>query len=178
MTDELLVKGCLRGEARRQQALYDKYKVNMFMVCLRYASNRAEAEDFLQDGFMQVFKDLHQFDAERGNLQAWMRRVMVNTALQHLRKKRIAFVGSDISVFANEAPYGEDIISMLSAKEIVQLIQLLPEGYKVVFNLFMIEGYSHQEIADMLGISENTSKTQLRKARLALQQKVADLVSA
>ncbi len=150
----------------------------MFMVCLRYAPNRAEAEDFLQDGFMQVFRDLHQFDPEKGSLPAWMRKVMVNTALQHLRKKKLAFVDYDVSVIENKALYDEDIISMLSAKEIVQLIQQLPEGYKVVFNLFMIEGYSHQEIAGMLGISENTSKSQLRKGRLALQQKVSDLVSS
>ncbi|MCB0518138.1 MAG: sigma-70 family RNA polymerase sigma factor [Lewinellaceae bacterium] len=178
MTDELLVKGCLRGDPRRQQALYEKYKVGMFMVCLRYAVNRAEAEDFLQDGFMQVFRDLHQFDPQKGTLHAWVRRIMVNTALQHLRKKRVAFADADVSVFADRAPIEEDIISMLSAKEIVQLIQQLPEGYKVVFNLFMVEGYSHQEIAGLLGISENTSKTQLRKARLSLQQKVVDLVSA
>lgn len=177
MTDELLVHGCLRGKPRYQQALYEKYKVEMFTVCLRYASNRAEAEDFLQDGFMQVFKDLHQFDAEKGSLQGWVRRVIVNKALQHLRKKRLEYADGDISDLANLLPGEENIISMLSAQEIVQLIQQLPEGYRVVFNLFMIEGYGHQEIADMLGISVNTSKSQLRKARLALQQTIKELIS-
>lgn len=127
---------------------------------------------------MQVFRDLQQFDAARGSLQGWVRKVILNKVLQHLRKKRLQFVSGDISEYANQLPGHENIISMLSAQEIVQLIQKLPEGYRVVFNLFMIEGYSHQEIADELGIAVNTSKSQLRKARLALQQKVTELVSA
>ncbi len=179
MTDELLVSGCLRGDARHQQALYEKYKVEMFMLCLRYSKNRAEAEDFLQDGFMQVFRDLHQFDVAKGSLQGWVRKVVLNKVLQQLRKKKLQFAPADVSDFANLLPaQGENILSMLSAKEITQLIQELPEGYKTVFNLYMVEGYSHQEIADTFGISVNTSKTQLHKARLALQQKVTDLISA
>lgn len=178
MTDELLVNGCLREDPRQQRALYDKYKVEMFMLCLRYAKDRAEAEDFLQDGFMQVFRDLGQFDTQKGSLQGWIRKVVFNKVLQQLRKKRVAFAPGDVSDFAHLAPSDENIISMLSAKEITQLIQQLPEGYRMVFNLFMVEGYSHQEIADTFGISVNTSKTQLYKARLALQQKITDLVSA
>jgi RNA polymerase sigma factor (sigma-70 family) len=179
MSDELLVKGCLRGEPRYQQTLYDKYKVEMFMLCLRYSKNRAEAEDFLQDGFMQVFRDLHQFDLEKGSLQGWVRKVVLNKVLQQLRKKKLQFAPADVSEYANVLPMqAENILSMLSAKEITQLIQDLPEGYKTVFNLYMVEGYSHQEIADTFGISVNTSKTQLHKARLALQIKVTDLISA
>lgn len=178
MTDELLVNGCLRNEPQYQQALYKKYRVEMFTLCLRYAKTRTEAEDFLQDGFMQVFRDLRQFDHTKGSLQGWVRKVMVNKALQHLRKKRLQYAYDDVSEYANQVPGDENIISMLSAQEIVMLIQQLPEGYKVVFNLFMIEGYSHQEIADMLGIAVNTSKSQLRKARLALQKKISELISA
>lgn len=178
MTDELLVRGCLRKEPRYQQALYEKYKVEMFTVCLRYASDRTEAEDFLQDGFMQVFKNLNQFDSARGSLQGWVRKVIINKSLQHVRKKKLPFTNNDVSDFANQIAGDENIISMLSAKEIVLLIQQLPNGYKVVFNLFMIEGYSHQEIADQLNITVSTSKSQLRKARLALQQKITELVSA
>ncbi len=179
MSDEFLVKGCLREEPRHQQTLYDKYKVEMFMLCLRYSKNRAEAEDFLQDGFMQVFRDLHQFDLEKGSLQGWVRKVILNKVLQQLRKKKLQFAPADVSDYANMLPVqGENILSMLSAKEITQLIQELPEGYKAVFNLYMVEGYSHQEIADTFSISVNTSKTQLHKARLALQQKIIDLVSA
>lgn len=149
------------------------------MLCLRYAKNRAEAEDFLQDGFMQVFRDLHQFDALKGSLQGWVRKVVLNKVLQQLRKKKLQFAPADVSDYANLLPVqGENILSMLSAKEITQLIQDLPEGYKTVFNLYMVEGYSHQEIADTFGISVSTSKTQLHKARLALQQKVTDLISA
>lgn len=178
MTDELLVNGCLREDPRSQQALYDKYKVEMFMLCLRYAKNRVEAEDFLQDGFLQVFRDLRQFDSAKGSLQGWVRKVILNKVLQHLRKKKLPFASADVSEYANLLPGSENILSMLSAQEIVHFIQQLPEGYKVVFNLFMIEGYSHLEIAEMLGISVNTSKTQLHKARLTLQQKVTDFVSA
>ncbi len=178
MTDELLVNGCLREDSRYQQALYDKYKVEMFLLCMRYAKGRAEAEDFLQDGFMQVFRDLRQFDANKGSLQGWVRKVLVNKILQQLRKKKLQFVCADVSDYSNQLPNNEDILSMLSAKEIVQLIQRLPEGYRVVFNLFMVEGYSHQEIAEQLGVSENTSKSQLHKARHALQRSVNDLISS
>lgn len=178
MTDELLVNGCLRDDARYQQALYDKYKGEMFMVCLRYAKNKAEAEDFLQDGFMQVFRDLRQFDAAKGSLQGWVRKVVVNKVLQHLRKKKLQFAGADVSDFSNHLPNNEDVLSMLSAKEIVQLIQQLPDGYRVVFNLFMVEGFSHQEIAEQLGVSESTSKSQLYKARQALQRSVTELISS
>lgn len=178
MTDELLVKGCLRNDPHYQQALYKRFRAEMFTLCLRYAKSRAEAEDFLQDGFMNVFKDLRQFKVDKGSLRGWIRKVMVNKALQHLRKKRLLYANDDVSEYANQIPGDENIISMLSAQEIVQLIQQLPEGYKVVFNLFMIEGYSHQEIADMLGISVNTSKSQLRKARLALQKRITELISA
>lgn len=177
MTDELLVTGCLRDDSRYQQALYDKYKVEMFMLCLRYAANRAEAEDLLQDGYMQVFKDLRQFDASRGSLQGWVRKVVLNKVLQHLRKKKLLFSNAEIGDMANHLPDQEDILSELSAKDIVQLIQRLPEGYRVVFNLYMVEGYSHQEIADLLGSSVSTSKTQLYKARQALQRSVAELFS-
>jgi RNA polymerase sigma factor (sigma-70 family) len=178
MTDELLVNGCLRGEARYQQALYDKYKVEMFMVCMRYAKSKAEAEDFLQDGFMQVFRDLAQFDTTKGSLQGWVRRVVVNKVLQHLRKKKLQFAGADVADYSNQLPNNEDVLSMLSAKEIVQLIQQLPEGYRVVFNLFMVEGYSHQEIAEQLSIAESTSKSQLHKARHALQRRITELISS
>lgn len=179
MSDELLVSGCLRGDARHQQTLYEKHKVEMFMLCLRYAKNRAEAEDFLQDGFMQVFRDLHQFDKEKGSLQGWIRKVILNKVLQQLRKKKLQFALADVSDYANMLPSeDENIISILSAKEITQLIQNLPDGYKAIFNLYMVEGYSHQEIADTFGISVSTSKTQLHKARLSLQQRVTDLISA
>lgn len=178
MTDKLLVNGCIRHDAHYQQTLYKKYKVEMFMLCLRYTKNRVEAEDLLQEGFIQVFKDLAQFDSAKGSLQGWVRKVVLNKALQHVRKKRLQFADGDISNFANQVPKNEDIISMLSAQEIILLIQELPMGYQVVFNLFMIEGYSHLEIAERLKISVNTSKSQLRKARLTLQQKITELVSA
>ncbi len=178
MTDELLVNGWLREDSRYQQALYDKYKAEMFMVCMRYAKSKAEAEDFLQDGFVQVFRDLHQFDTVKGSLQGWVRKVVVNKVLQHLRKKKLQFASADIADFPNQLPNNEDVLSMLSAKEIIQLIQQLPDGYRVVFSLFMLEGFSHQEIAEQLNISESTSKSQLHKARHSLQRSVNELISS
>lgn len=178
MTDELLIAGCLRQDPRLQESLYQTYRVELFTVCLRYASHRAEAEDYLQDGFAQIFRDLKQFDASRGSLSAWMRKVLLNKILQQLRKKKLNFVSLDGADCAAEIPADDRIISALAAKEIVEAIQRLPNGYRLVFNLFLVEGYSHQEIAKQLGISENTSKSQLRKARLALQQYLIEFLSA
>ena len=109
----------------------------MFMLCLPYAGNRMEAEDFLQDGFVQVFKDLHQFDAVKGSLQGWVRKVILNKCLQHVRKKKLQYVNDDIGEMSNQLPTNENVISMLSAKEITLLIRKLPEGYRMVFNLFV-----------------------------------------
>ena len=113
----------------------------------------------------------HQFDARKGKLRTWVKRVIINSILQQLRKRKIQFAQVDINDLANYVVSDENVLAMLSAKEITQLVQQLPEGYRIVFNLFMIEGYSHKEIAQQLNITTNTSKTQLRKARLALQKR-------
>ncbi len=168
---EQLVKGCLRGDRHSQRSLYEQYKVPMFRLCLRYAKDRHEAEDLLQEGFIKVFSDLHQF-SHRGALGGWIRRVMVNVALQHIRKNKQLFTTIEIESIGDNHATDEIIFSELGAKNLTKMIQQLPPGYRTVFNMYVIEGYSHKEIADQLSISENTSKSQLSKAKASLRKRL------
>jgi RNA polymerase sigma factor (sigma-70 family) len=172
-TDQDLVQGVLRQSSAHQVALYDKFSTPMFRVLLRYARDRSEAEDMLQDGFIRVFRDMNQFRGD-GALGGWVRRIMVNTALSHLRKQRdfIRDVG-DYMPFENNLRTEEDFASNMDAQRLMQLLQELPPGYRAVFNLYAIEGYSHEDIADELGISVGTSKSQLFKARDFLKKILA-----
>ena len=151
------------------KALYEQYKVPMFRLCLRYAQDYPEAEDMLQEGFIQVFKDLHQFNAS-GPLGGWIRRVMVNKALQIIRKRKRLFSTVELQEAAEQESTNEDVFAQLNAKALTKLIQQLPAGYRMVFNMYVIEGYSHSEIAELLGISASTSKTQLFKAKASLRK--------
>ncbi len=166
--EEHLVKACLNGDREAQRALYEQFKVPMFRLCLRYAKDRHEAEDLLQEGFIRVFSDLHQF-RHRGALGGWIRRVMVNVALQHLRRQHRQVPTTDLEAVAFAQASDQDIIGELSAKNLVRFIQQLPPGYRAVFNMYVLEGYSHKEIAEKLGVSVNTSKTQLFKAKAMLR---------
>lgn len=170
MTDALL-KGLRNGERVAQKALFDKLKASMYAVCLRYMPTNFEAEDVLLTGFAKVFSEIHRFD-EKGPLEAWVRRIMVNQALQELRRKRMLFVQVNES---EEVPASEVPDVHLAVEDLMQLINKLPQGYRAVFNLYAIEGYSHQEIATLLGISEGTSKSQLSRARLLLQQQLQEV---
>ena len=164
-----LIAGCLNGKRPYQKALYEHFAGKMFTICLRYAKERTQAEDFLQEGFIKVFGKLKQYSGG-GSFDGWVRRIMVNTALEHLRNQR---------TMVEEAPLDDDfeisssanILEGLAAEEIINLIQDLPLGYKLVFNLYVLEGYSHKEIAKELGITEGTSKSQLNRARAILQKK-------
>ena len=169
LSDEKLVNGCLRGESSFQRALYEKYKVQLFRVCLRYAKDRPEAEDMLQDGFIKIFSDLHQF-SRQGPLGAWLRRVVVNVALQHLRKKKKLIADVEMDQISDDYKVDAAVFSEMNLKALTKLIQQLPTGYRVVFNMFVIEGYSHKEFAEQLKISENTSKSQLSKAKATLRR--------
>ncbi len=173
--DRNIVKACLKGIPSAQRNLYEQYKVPMFRICLRYAQDRSEAQDMLQDGFIKVFTDLHQFKFN-GALGGWIRKVMVNTALQHLRRKKDLFVDTDIGHLANKYQTGEVIISNINAKALTKLVQELPTGYRTVFNMFVIEGYSHSEIAEHLGITVSTSKTQLFKAKSQLRKMLENIM--
>jgi len=169
IADDKLIKGSLRGDEKMQRALYEKYKVQMFRICLRYAIDRSEAEDILQDGFIKIYTDLHQYSF-KGPLGGWMRRVMVNAALQHIRKNKRRLQTAEIKEAIHKYTQDHTVYDNLNAQELTNMIQKLPEGYRVVFNLYVVEGYSHKEIAQMLKISESTSKTQLFKAKKALRK--------
>lgn len=170
LTDHELVQGVLEGSPTHQAALYQQYSVPMFRVLLRFARDRAEAEDMLQDGFVRVFRDLKQFRGD-GALGGWIRRIMVNTALSQLRKQR-DFIRdtSDFSPFENMFRTEEDFAANMDVETLLTYLQKLPPGYRAVFNLYAIEGFSHEEIANQLGISIGTSKSQLYKAREYLKR--------
>jgi RNA polymerase sigma-70 factor, ECF subfamily len=144
----------------------------MFTVCLRYGKDRHEAEDILQEGFIKVFSSLHQFRNE-GSLEGWVRRVMVTTALQRLRSRTPLHAVLPVEAsHSSDIPGAEMIESRLSTKELLLLVQSLPPVYRSVFNLYVFEGYRHKEIAAMLGVSENTSKSNLYDARQWLKEKI------
>lgn len=169
LSDYDLVSGVLRRDGKCEEALYRRYQMRMFGVCLRYACDRQEAEDMLQEGFIRVFADLRDFRFE-GSLEGWVRRVVVRVALRFLKRKR-AFIplephGAD---WEAELP-DEDVISSLdSYGKAMDLMGQLPPGYRTVLNLYAVEGYAHEEIAGLLGISVGTSKSQLFKARQMLR---------
>ena len=173
MLDEnKVIKKCLRNNAKAQKALYDLHKVKWFMICLRYSPNKAEAEDMLQEGLISVFKELIQYDPKRAAFSAWSNKIMVNAALQHLRKWKKLNFDQNIDDFQNQITQIEDVYDHIGAKELNSMVQNLPDGYRVVFNLYVMEGYKHREIADMLSISENTSKSQLLKAKKMLRNQL------
>lgn len=170
-----LIRRCLAGNPAAQRELYEAFKVPLFRVCLRYAKDRSEAEDMLQDGFIKIFQDLKNYRGT-GVFAGWMRKVMVNTALQHLRKQKKMFPSIDLQEVHDQFETDEDIHSDLNAKALTQLVQQLPAGYRAVFNLYVIEGYSHQEIAQQLGITTSTSKSQLFKAKASLRGLLEKLI--
>lgn len=172
--EALLVEGCLAGESRAQEKLYQKYARRMFAVCCRYAKDDDTAADILQDGFIRIFHALPSFRKE-GSLEGWIRRIMVNTALEYHRKNAGVHLVYD-SEEKDHVPSDADTSGNLDAEELLKLVQALPSGYRTVFNLYAIEGYSHKEIADLLGISEGTSKSQLARARSMLQLKLVALM--
>lgn len=145
----------------------------MYAVCLRYARNTSDAADILQEGFIKVFTKLEQFQFQ-GSFEGWVRRIMINTALRAYQRQRF---DSESSGYENlpESPVDPDALSALSEAELLRLINRLPDGYRVVFNLVAIEGYSHAEVADMLGIQESTSRSQLTKARRWLAEQLESL---
>jgi len=167
-----LAKACLKKDVAAQKQLYSRYKLPMFSICLRYSNDRMEAEDILQEGFLKVYRDLHQYKPAKAPLGAWIRRVMINTALENIRKKRRIPYFDDINDYNESIEFNAGIFEELGRKELVELIQTLPNGYKTVFNMYVVDGYTHKEIADRLSISENTSKTQLFKAKRALAKLV------
>ncbi len=173
-SEEKLIRDCQRGHAGAQRDLYNKYSRKMLGVCLRYVNRQAEAEDVMIEGFMRVFDKIGQFKFE-GSFEGWVRRIMVNEALGYLRKNKSIFLSVDVEEVHNEPATFHVDGDALAAEDLLRLVQELPPGYRTVFNLFALEGYSHEEIANTLGISENTSKSQLSRARALLQKQLAAL---
>jgi RNA polymerase sigma-70 factor (ECF subfamily) len=159
-----------------QEELYNRFSGKMYAVCLRYSNNADDAQDLLQEGFIKVYRNLHRFRAE-GSFEGWVRRVFVNSSIEHFRKKSVQL--SSVSEREEEGIGDNDITALdtLAEKDIINLISELSPGYRTVFNLYVVEGYSHGEIAGLLGISEGTSKSQLARARGVLQKKVAQYLS-
>lgn len=167
-----LIQACQKQKPQAQRELYHRFAPAMLAVCFRYARNREEAEDVLQDGFVKVFQKIHKFD-DKGSLEGWIRRIMVNTAIDHLRKEKHYQHQLEINEAITEE-VTENALDHLEAEALLGLIQSLPTGYRVIFNLYGIEGYSHAEVAEQLGISESTSRSQYTRARALLKQKVRE----
>lgn len=173
MTEHELIKGCIRKDATCQRQLFELYAGKMLTVCLRYATDTSEAEDMLQEGFIRIFSYIHQFKFE-GSFEGWLRRIIVNSALKQLQKKRINF--KEITDHDEAAPRLEPYAyANLGEVELMKLINSLPDGYRVVFNLSVIEGYSHEEIAQLLNVQPSTSRSQLVKARKMLQNQISEM---
>ncbi|MEO9533556.1 MAG: RNA polymerase sigma factor [Crocinitomicaceae bacterium] len=169
MTDEDLVKECVSGNAIAQKKFYDLFARKMMGVCLRYSNDYEEAQDILQDGFVKIFNKLPAFES-KGSLEGWVRRIMVNTALDAYRKAKKHQNNVDVDSVSYLLDSDDYTIESINANDLLKIIQAIPEGYRVVFNLFAIEGYSHKEIAERLGVTESTSKSQFSRARKMLRK--------
>lgn len=173
LTEQQLIEGCIKRKSEFQKGVFDRYAGKMLAVLRRYARHEMEAEDMLQDGFIKVFKYIDTF-GEKGSFEGWIRRIMINTALKHCSKS--AFKKESIGIEKMpENSINPAVFSKLGIDELMKLVTDLPDGYRIVFNLYAIEGYSHKEIADLLEIGESTSRSQLVKARRILQQKIEEL---
>jgi RNA polymerase sigma factor (sigma-70 family) len=164
--EEELIKSCLSGNSKSQRMLYDKYVKVMFGVCLRYAQTHEEAKDILQEGFIKVFLKMHQFGFI-GSFEGWMKRIFINTALLHYRDQKKHMYHADVDT-ASHTEHQDYTLERMSSNEILDAMQQLAPGYRNILNLYVIEGYSHADIGEMLGISEGTSKSQLSRARTIL----------
>ena len=180
LVDDSIIEGCIAGKRSAQSALYHKYVAVMMAICLRYAQNRDEAEDILQEAFFKIFQNIGSYRKE-GSFEGWMKRIMINHALNYFRKNRkIPFMEDIDSINETEIVETDDVQAVhlpVSAEKLTALIQMLPPGYRMVFNLYVFEEYSHKDISRELNISENTSKTQLLKARRMLRKKLGEIES-
>jgi len=168
-----LIKGCQRHNREAQQALYRTYSGKMYALCCRYVKDRMEAEDVLITSFTKIFDKIGQYKGD-GSFEGWIRRVVVNESLTYLRRNKNMYLEMDIEAAAYEPDFNK-LENQLEVNDLMKIIEDLPVGYRTVFNMYALDGYSHQEIADQLGISENTSKSQLSRARTLLQKKLIEI---
>lgn len=173
-TEKELIDACIQQDRRAQRELYDRFASRMFSVCYRYADDRDSANDLLQDGFITVFTKLRSYTGI-GSFEGWMRKIFVNTALMQLRKNDVLRDTQDIEELKFNTPMVDNILDTIEGKDIMELISKMPIGFKTVFNLSVFDGYSHQEIAAQLNISEGASRSQLSRARFWLQERIVEL---
>ena len=170
--EQELITGCLQRDRAAQQRLYDRYSGKMYALCCRYLKDTMDAEDVLVTSFTKIFDRINQYKGE-GSFEGWIRRVVVNESLTYLRRNRSMYLETELETAEREPDY-QSLSDHLEAEDLLTMINELPSGYRVVFNLYAIDGYSHKEIAETLGISENTSKSQLSRARVYLQKLLAE----
>jgi len=170
-SEKHIIEQCIKGDEGAQRELYMRYRVKWYMTCMRYGKTKFEADDIMQDGLIQVYRDLLQFDEKRSKFLTWSSRIFAHTALKHLKKNRWHETFESIEVVSEKSQSNdEDVYEKLATKELIKLIQSLPDGYRIIFNMYALEGYKHKEIAEELGISEGTSKSQLSKAKKELRK--------
>lgn len=179
-SEEDILEGCRKNDRRYQEILYRKYAPVMYTVCLGYAGDRSAAQDILQDGFIKVFQNIKMFNGNNRNstLEGWIRRILVNTAIDYFRKKKrlnnIISENEHFDIINNDDVNG---LEKLEMEDLIKQLNRLPEGARIIFNMFALEGYSHKEIADRLSITEGTSKSQFSRARGLLKKMIGDLVT-
>ncbi len=169
MTEEAILQGCLKNQPVAQQELYSRYSPKMLSVCYRFARNREDAEDMLQEGFIRIFTQIHQFQS-KGSFEGWIRRIIVHTCINHLKKHKKFNDSVDITQAQTVSVREDSVPSIIQAKQVIECIRTLPLGYRTVLNLFAIDGYTHREIANMLDIEESTSRSQYTRAKAMLEQ--------
>ena len=174
LSTEQIIAGCRKGQPAFQRALVDNYSEMLYSICLRYTGNPTHAQDVLQDAFIRIFKYFNKYDPKKGAISTWMRRVTVNVALKTIQKKRLDLVSieNQTNEIHSTTP---DAMDHLSHQDLMKLVMSLPEGYRQVFNLNVIDGYSHKEIADLVGIKEVTSRSNLSRAKQILRNKLNKL---
>jgi len=173
-TEEEIINGCLKRKRRAQKILFERYHASLMGICMRYSKSKSEAEDVLLMGFTRIFKKINTYSG-KGSFEGWMRKIIVNIAIDNFRRNNKYYFHEIVEESGYDLEYAEYIPDNLTLEDILKTIQSLPNGYRVVFNMFAIEGFSHKEIAEMMDISESTSKTQYLKARKKLQVKLTGL---
>lgn len=168
-SDENIIQGCRKGDRKAQKALFSKYKSMLFKICLRYAADRYQAEDFLQDGLIKIFSNLYQYKPTAA-FGAWIRTIMVNVCLQHLRKEKRMFKTQELNEQIDQYDASEALFTDDRTEAVMKMVQRLPRGSRLVFNLYLMEGYSHKEVAKELGITASGSRAQLTRAKTMLRK--------
>lgn len=174
MDEQELIQGCIAARPKAQKALFDIYAPKLYVVCLRYLKDQMRAQDVLQDTFVKIFAHIGNYKSE-GAFEGWLKRIAVNTCLDQLRKDKKLLTDVSLDDVSHKLAHQDYSAEKLMADDLLKLVQALPDGYRTVFNLFAIEGYSHQEIAQQLSISESTSKTQYLRARAYLKERIENI---